>query len=120
MHVSAHRVQAALGNLLATVIPRARIVPAVRGEDMSADPATVSLQPGHGMGTLPSAPAVSLAAIEETKALLASADAAVQDIMPGGELCVAGFGLSLCLRLTRRLLSANLFKQSRLLGRPRW
>lgn len=30
-----------LGNVLATVIPRARIVPAVRGEDMSADAATV-------------------------------------------------------------------------------
>ncbi len=30
-----------VGNLLATAIPRARIVPAVRGEDMSADAATV-------------------------------------------------------------------------------
>ncbi len=36
------RVQAALGNLLAAVVPRARIVPAVRGEDMSGDQATVS------------------------------------------------------------------------------
>ena len=35
------RVQAALGNFLAAVIPRARIVPAVRGEDMSSDQATV-------------------------------------------------------------------------------
>ncbi|CAL5222462.1 g4830 [Coccomyxa viridis] len=35
------KVQAALGNFLATVIPRARIVPAVRGEDMSADQATI-------------------------------------------------------------------------------
>lgn len=35
------RLQALVGNLLATAIPRARIVPAVRGEDMSADAATV-------------------------------------------------------------------------------
>ncbi len=37
------RLQAMVGNLLATAIPRARIVPAVRGEDMSADAATVCL-----------------------------------------------------------------------------
>ena len=37
-------VQAALGNFLAAVIPRARIVPAVRGEDMSADQATVRFE----------------------------------------------------------------------------
>lgn len=35
------RMQAAVGNVLAAVIPRARIVPAVRGEDMSGDRATV-------------------------------------------------------------------------------
>lgn len=37
------RLQAMAGNLLATAIPRARIVPAVRGEDMSSDAATVCL-----------------------------------------------------------------------------
>ena len=45
-HAGQCRVQAALGNFLATVIPRARIVPAVRGEDMSADQATVRFKAG--------------------------------------------------------------------------
>lgn len=37
------RLQASIGGLLAAVIPRARIVPAVRGEDMSNDPQAVHL-----------------------------------------------------------------------------
>ena len=32
------RLQEPIANILATLIPRARIVPAVRGEDMSSDP----------------------------------------------------------------------------------
>ena len=35
------RLQASIGGLLATIIPRARIVPAVKGEDMSTDPQAV-------------------------------------------------------------------------------
>ncbi|GIL65895.1 hypothetical protein Vafri_19531, partial [Volvox africanus] len=35
------KVQAALGNLLAAIVPRAKLVPAVRPEDMSQDPAVV-------------------------------------------------------------------------------
>ncbi len=37
------RFQAMIGNLVATLTPRARIVPAVRLEDMSPDPAVVSV-----------------------------------------------------------------------------
>ncbi|KAG2493417.1 hypothetical protein HYH03_008542 [Edaphochlamys debaryana] len=36
------RIQAALGSVLASLIPRARVVPAVRPEDMSQDPAVVA------------------------------------------------------------------------------
>jgi acylglycerol lipase len=36
------RIQAPLGGLMAAVMPRARIVPAVRPEDMSTDAATVA------------------------------------------------------------------------------
>ncbi|GLI60601.1 hypothetical protein VaNZ11_002774 [Volvox africanus] len=35
------KIQAALGNLLAAIVPRAQLVPAVRPEDMSQDPAVV-------------------------------------------------------------------------------
>ncbi len=35
------RVQAKLGNVLATVIPRVRCVPAINPDDMSPDPAVV-------------------------------------------------------------------------------
>lgn len=38
------RLQASIGGVLATIIPRARIVPAVKGEDMSTDPQAVSLR----------------------------------------------------------------------------
>ncbi|CAL8467496.1 g7034 [Coccomyxa elongata] len=49
------RLQAMVGNLLATAIPRARIVPAVRGEDMSADAATIRVMeedPYNNLGNL--------------------------------------------------------------------
>lgn len=54
----AFRVQASVGNLLAKLIPRAQIVPAVRGEDMSDDPAVVSLScsntmPWNGLASVP-------------------------------------------------------------------
>ena len=35
------RVQAKLGNVLATLIPRVRCVPAINPDDMSQDPAVV-------------------------------------------------------------------------------
>ena len=36
-----HRVQAKMGGLMAALVPKARIVPAVRPEDMSQDPEVV-------------------------------------------------------------------------------
>ena len=41
------RLQAPLGSLLAAVMPRARLVPAVKPEDMSPDPAVVCANPAH-------------------------------------------------------------------------
>ncbi len=45
------RVQAVMGNLLALLVPRAKLVPAVRPEDMSQDPDAVSAcAPSAGTG----------------------------------------------------------------------
>ncbi len=44
-NVSLCRLQAPLGGLFAMVIPRARIVPAVKPEDMSPDPKVVRTGP---------------------------------------------------------------------------
>jgi acylglycerol lipase len=41
------RFQAAVGGVMARLIPRARIVPAVRPEDMSQDPRVVQVLTGY-------------------------------------------------------------------------